>query len=572
MGFIQSGGGAVQRTAQDKMRERVSVKDFGAVIDGVTDDTTAIQAALNYCETSGAVLVGVPGTSIISSTVVIKCHCDLSMMQFNMAASAGTVAVRVGPTNAASYLFDKDIGLPFVRNTSKTGAGWTGFDTSIGVDVCNVYQCRIKVPSIYNFGVGLAVGGYFVGCVYNTFTIGVLWGNKINCKVYPKNSSGWANENLFIGGRYAHDSAEGSSVAGCRHIYLTDPNVSSGGAPNQNIFLKPSVEGDQTQFHADIQGAYNRIISGRWENSVPCRVNFYAASAGETTSNLIDGGYDSSGLAYTFSGAGSSTNNQRIGAKSDNAFDFSGNGYNVVNASGSSVIYPHFQGFEATSRPALGKTNASTDWIYRIHGAGISVKSAAASYARVEMSSAGVLYLGAGNISANAYLYGGNGFVQCYGSYYAGADNTFSLGSASYRWSVVYAGTGTINTSDEREKRDIAYIDAVEKRVALALKCLIKKFRFKDAVEIKGDGARIHIGVIAQEVIAAFQAEGLDPMRYAIICYDEWEAQPEEWAPPVYDENGVETEPAKLLRHAVSAGNRYGVRYEELLAFIVSAI
>jgi hypothetical protein len=49
IGFEQSGAGAVARSAQDKMRDIVSVKDFGAIGDGVADDTNAILAAKTYC-------------------------------------------------------------------------------------------------------------------------------------------------------------------------------------------------------------------------------------------------------------------------------------------------------------------------------------------------------------------------------------------------------------------------------------------------------------------------------------------------------------------------------------------
>ena len=47
IGFLQSGTSAVATTVQAKLRETVSVKDFGAVGDGAANDTAAIQAALN---------------------------------------------------------------------------------------------------------------------------------------------------------------------------------------------------------------------------------------------------------------------------------------------------------------------------------------------------------------------------------------------------------------------------------------------------------------------------------------------------------------------------------------------
>ena len=78
---------------------------------------------------------------------------------------------------------------------------------------------------------------------------------------------------------------------------------------------------------------------------------------------------------------------------------------------------------------------------------------------------------------------------------------------------------------------------------------MVRTFKFNDAVKIKGDAARIHCGVIAQDVKAAFEAEGLVAENYSVLCYDEWAATDEH-----------------------PAGNRYGVRYEQLFAFILTAL
>lgn len=74
-GFIQAGTGATQRTVEDKLNDVVSVKDFGAVGDGTTDDTSAIQAALN----SGSKHIFAPsGTYLLSNYILIPDGVSLS--------------------------------------------------------------------------------------------------------------------------------------------------------------------------------------------------------------------------------------------------------------------------------------------------------------------------------------------------------------------------------------------------------------------------------------------------------------------------------------------------------------
>lgn len=152
-----------------------------------------------------------------------------------------------------------------------------------------------------------------------------------------------------------------------------------------------------------------------------------------------------------------------------------------------------------------------------------------------------------------------------------GGDASIYLGNASKRWSQVYAATGTINTSDAREKSSI--INPEDTLMRAWGKVNFKVFRFKDAVDKKGINARLHIGVIAQQVIEAFASEGLDATRYGLLCHDAWEDEYEDITvmdqPEVTDEDGNITTPevSHVEKHLVtSAGDRYGIRYEEALA------
>ena len=99
-----------------------------------------------------------------------------------------------------------------------------------------------------------------------------------------------------------------------------------------------------------------------------------------------------------------------------------------------------------------------------------------------------------------------------------GADDTFDLGTASFRWEDIYATNTTIQSSDERLKSGIRKLNEAETRVAASLIASNRIYQWIDAVESKGkEVARLHCGLIAQDVEAAFEAEGLDVGRYSLF-------------------------------------------------------
>jgi hypothetical protein len=159
----------------------------------------------------------------------------------------------------------------------------------------------------------------------------------------------------------------------------------------------------------------------------------------------------------------------------------------------------------------------------------------------------GDIYVGTGD--TNLFFDDGNDAIWPATTGGATRDNAIDLGFSSIRFDDVYATNGTIQTSDRNEKQDIEALSDAEQRVAVACKGLLRKFRWKDAVEEKGEDARIHFGIIAQDLQAAFEAEGLDAGRYAMFIHSTW----------TDEETGEER-------------SRMGVRYPQLLAFIIAAI
>jgi len=167
-----------------------------------------------------------------------------------------------------------------------------------------------------------------------------------------------------------------------------------------------------------------------------------------------------------------------------------------------------------------------------------------------------------GESGAYATIGGVNGVVFALGSSFPGSgkvvvatnslrpwtDNSISCGIGAQRWTEIYAVNGTINTSDATEKQQVRELSESEQRVAQRVKKLIRAFKWNDAVAAKGDGARTHFGVMAQDVQSAFAAEGLDASQYGLFCSDTWTTL-----------DGT-------------SQTRLGVRYDELLAFVIAAI
>ncbi|PXL35951.1 hypothetical protein DMS60_20015 [Klebsiella variicola] len=139
-------------------------------------------------------------------------------------------------------------------------------------------------------------------------------------------------------------------------------------------------------------------------------------------------------------------------------------------------------------------------------------------------------------------------------------DNAYSLGIAGYRVSVVYAGSGTINTSDARLKTEVRDFNSNEIKAAQLLAKEIGFYKWNDSVVEKGEDAREHCGMTVQKAMEIMESCNLDPFNYGFICYDKWE---EEVRVNEYDEND------NPIETIVPAGDRYSFRIDQLNMFIV---
>lgn len=162
------------------------------------------------------------------------------------------------------------------------------------------------------------------------------------------------------------------------------------------------------------------------------------------------------------------------------------------------------------------------------------------------------------------------------------SDNAYDVGGAANRPKQLWAATGTINTSDAREKTPVRQLAVAEIAAAIELGGEIGVYQWLAMVEVKGEAARDHIGLTVQCAIEVMQSHGLDPFAYGFICYDKWDELPEicnKWGalPQVVDDFGNIAQEARdagfeIVQAYRPAGDRYSFRMDELLAFTARGI
>lgn len=634
-GFVQSGAGAVARDVQNKLRDVVSAKDFGAKGDGSTDDTAAVSAAIAECASSGRMLYWPAGSYLTSSSIpnlhtvrhqgpgAIRRGSDtfypdppaarsntLYVSPSGVDANDGLSASQPFATVQAAFDTLKNYGpvlngtwaVQLAAGTYNASANLIGLRSKNNIVIRgpsvgghpNVPTAIIDGTGVVSSSIGWYLQFHISASIYdvkfqNWTAFGDSYGFNADghCQIYMNNCH--AYNCLYAG--FSFDNLTQIRMQGGIVDSCTFSGVRLYSQVSASIGYNGSVTGDSTEIkncgvgisgrvssrvHIDYCNIHNNDTGVAIDYNSRCVVNYtktqnnnigWFATLTADIQTSYDGSNTTSGNAKDYVCYSSVLSSSTANECNYSSYWDEGTKRWLYGASSYRTPNAKYE-WQMDTAPSGSNHNGSVRSIFDYSSATNyhALSSPATSYTGICWTAPGMpaQAIIAYSLASDYMDFWTSGTVQYRmqsTQFVPLTDNTKALGGPSFRWSTVYAGTGAINTSDARDKQDIEELTGAELRVAQSLKSLFRKYRFKDAVAEKGEDARIHVGVLAQDVKEAFEREGLDGFRYAVLCWDEWVEQPE-----VTDEGGNVIDPHR------PAGNRYGIRYDELYAFIFGAL
>ena len=236
----------------------------------------------------------------------------------------------------------------------------------------------------------------------------------------------------------------------------------------------------------------------------------------------------------------------------------------------------------------VANSNRSLD-LYRLsdNGDTLQMYQGSTICGRMGTYSSNAMYISAPNNGGGGFLFTNNASTIYPTRRTSGtvslSDNTNDLGAQVWRFNDAYITNGVTTGSDQNEKQQIQLLTDSEIAVAKRISKGFKTFKWNSAVEEKGDNARIHTGVIAQDVQQAFADEGLDAGNYAFFMsntYWEKEISVDAVAEELDEEGNVIVEGKDAYTYidkkeeateGYTERTRLGIRYPELLSFVSSA-